>query len=158
MNRMIKCVISIMLALSLVVGCAGVTVRPPTVTTEERVLVEKILARRVGYEIAHKYNDYAMRLLDSSNHVINVLEGVELSVDMDATIQKFIEKLTVEHLTNDPLLQRDILDLAEILMPTIEVEESALPLELNEELKAELLIVLKAFNEGINIAILKDNK
>jgi hypothetical protein len=63
----------------------------------------------------------------------------------------FVGMLTGKYLSADPMLQRDVLDLAEVLMPTVAIDPEY-ELVLDENLKAEIIAILTSFNDGVRIA------
>ena len=159
MNKILRIMVGMLclvMLLGMTVSC--ITIQSPTITTEEKVFVEKILARRVGYEIAKKHMWLAMNLQPLSNKAVAVLEGVSTDAEINDAMSAFVEKLTSDYLTEDPMLQRDVLDLAEVLMPTISVDVGDEVIILDENLKAELIVIFKAFNEGVDIAIMQEAK
>jgi hypothetical protein len=132
-----------------VVSC--VTFQAPSITAEERVLVEKILARRVGYEITKKYTWMASDLEILSNEAIEALNHAATDDMINDALGTFVGMLTGKYLSADPMLQRDVLDLAEVLMPTVAIDPEY-ELVLDENLKAEIIAILTSFNDGVRIA------
>jgi len=155
MNKLFRLIVGIAclsMFMGAVMSCGGITISPPNITGEERILVEKILARRVGYEVAKRYDYIASDLITLGGKTVEVLKGTSTDADINDAMSSFVEELTNEYLMKDPLLQRDVLDLAEILMPTVTVDTNEEFIPLDENLKAELIAILEAFNEGVRIA------
>jgi hypothetical protein len=151
LSRIIVGILCMVMLVGSVTSC--ITLQTPAITAEERVLVEKILARRVGYEIAKRHEWMSGGLESASNHAIALLKGTSADEEISKAIDEFILKLTDEYLTNDPMLRQDVLDLSEIIMPTIKVEDELGDyILIDENLKSELIAIFTAFNTGIRIA------
>ena len=84
--------------------------------------------------------------------------GASTDEAINTAINAFVEELTSGYLSNDPMLEQDVLDLAEVLMPTVSVETGEDLFPLDENLKSELIAIFKAFNEGVRIANEQDAK
>jgi len=159
MNKLLRIIVGIACIFMLVsITASCITISAPSITAEEKMLVEKILARRAGHEITKRYYGMALELQTLSNEAIKILEGTSTDCEINNAISSFVEKLTGEYLSNDPLLQRDVLDLAEVLMPTVSIDMPEETMMLDENLKAEIINIFKSFNEGVDIAIMEDSK
>jgi len=93
--------ITVLMAIIIVAGCAAVQVQI------DPVLIGKILARRVGYELAVAVPEQATELIPYAQEV---MEAEDVQEAAEAMAIKLIEI----QIPSDPLLVEDIRDLASI--------------------------------------------
>ena len=98
-----KMAVTLMLVMVIIAGCAAVQVQI------DPVLIGKILARRVGYEVATLVPVEAVELIPYAQEVIEAEDPKEAAEVMAV-------KLLELQLPGQPLLAEDVKDLASIFM------------------------------------------